>query len=264
MFLLGYILSFFIGIILGLIGGGGAILMIPLLDYFFGIPMDEGTSYSLFVIGLGALVGTIQRFKFLPVYWKPAILFILPSAIVAMLIRLFIVPYIPDAVDIGFMKVDKQLFFNALFILLMFYIGIQMLRNKPETKENKEFTFRLVFPYALLTGLLAGFLGAGGGFIIVPILMKMGMPMKKAIGISLLIVFIQSMLAFTGDLIHQFYTNEFYLNYSLLFVISGLAIAGTLLGSFLQKWVPTKTLKVIFGLILLIVASGIFIDRFLI
>lgn len=263
MFLLGYILSFFIGIILGLIGGGGAILMIPLLDYFFGVPMDQGTSYSLFVIGLGALVGSIQRYKFLPIYWKPAFLFIIPSAILAILIRLFIVPYIPAIIDFGFIQFDKQLCFNALFIGLMIYIGIQMLRNKPEAKENKDFTFTLVLPYALLTGLLAGFLGAGGGFIIVPILMKMGMPMKKAIGISLLIVFMQSMIAFGGDIIHQFYAQHFYVNYFLLFTISGLTITGTLLGSLMQKWVATKTLKIIFGLVLIFVATGIFIDRFM-
>ena len=260
MVFIGYFISLIIGLILGLIGGGGAILTIPLLKYFFSVPIEEATSYSLFIIGVSALVGTLMRFKYIPSYLKQAIIFVIPSAITASLIRLFILPYIPDQWSIGTIAFHKGTTLTIVFIFLMIYIGISMLRKPKVIEVHEQSSWIKIVLYAILTGMLSGFMGAGGGFIIVPLLMKMGMEMKKAIGTSLVIVTLQSLVAFGADILHQYSTNHFFIRLDLLLYLTALTILGTLVGSYLQRYIPTKWLKIIFAILLILVAAGISID----
>ena len=124
------------------------------------------------------------------------------------------------------------------------------------TKEGAPVGIAYVLLFGVLTGLLSGFIGAGGGFIIVPILLRMGLDMKKAVGTSMFIVAIQSAVALIGDFMSKNLQNENTIDWPLLGWITGVTVVGVLIGGYLQKYFSGERLRQMFGYLLILVAVG--------
>lgn len=251
---IGYIASIIIGISLGLIGGGGSILTVPILVYLFKLNPENATSYSLFIVGTTAMVGAYRHYKLGNLKIKSALYFALPSVISLLFVRKMVVAKIPAVLFYiqGF-EVSKDFLIMSVFALLMIAASASMIRKtKTGSLSNTVNYSRLAF-VGFLVGLLTGFLGAGGGFLIIPVLIFFAdLSMKQAVGTSLLIIFINSLIGFTGDMI-----NGVEVNYKLLFTITGIAIVGMLIGTQLSKKINGSKLEPAFGWFVLIMGCYI-------
>src|SRR5688572_7689625 len=199
----GYIASLFIGISLGLIGGGGFILTVPVLVYLFSVSPTLAISYSLFIVGFTSLVGAFNNYRKGFVSFRTVLLFGSSSITTVFLARKFIIPNLPDVFfRIGSFTVTHALFVMVVFSLLMIAASYSMIRtSQVYAVTNRRHQPRVLVFYGLLIGLVTGFLGAGGGFLLIPALVLiMGLPMKHAIGTSLLIIALNSLVGFVGDL----------------------------------------------------------------
>lgn len=255
--LVGYVSAIIMGLSLGLIGGGGSILTVPILVYLFGIDPVTATAYSLFVVGLTSLTGSFSHLKNGNVHLKTAIIFGIPSIASVFMVRKFVVPIIPDTLfSIGTFSLTKPLFVMVLFALLMLLASVSMIRDKKRAENDKDqlkYNYSLIFLEGILVGGVTGLVGAGGGFLIIPALVLLaGLPMKQAVGTSLLIIAMKSLIGFTGDL-----GSGLQISYSFMMMFSAFAIGGILTGAYLSKFIPGQKLKPAFGWFVLVM--GLFI-----
>ncbi|GCC51556.1 sulfite exporter TauE/SafE family protein [Chryseotalea sanaruensis] len=255
--IIGFAAAIIMGLSLGLIGGGGSILTLPILVYLFGLDPVLSTAYSLFVVGLTSFIGSFSHFRQGNVHLKTAIIFGIPSIISVYAVRKFVVPIIPDPFfSVGDFVFSKALFVMVLFAVLMLLASFSMIRKPKQEKEAKgevKYNYPLIFAEGLLVGGITGLVGAGGGFLIIPALVLLaGLPMKQAVGTSLLIIALKSLIGFTGDL-----GSGLSIDYNFMLMFSGFAIVGIVLGSYLTKFIPNEKLKPAFGWFVLIM--GVYI-----
>jgi uncharacterized protein len=259
--IIGYIASLIIGISLGLIGGGGSILTVPVLVYLFGVEPVLATAYSLFIVGLSSLVWAFPKYKQGLVNLKTALIFGIPAIAAVYATRRFIVPLIPAHLfSIGDFVITKNILMMVLFAILMVFASVSMIREKNkngngngnEAEGEQKFNYPLILLEGAVVGMLTGLVGAGGGFLIIPALVLLSkLPMKQAVGTSLLIIAAKSLIGFTGDLSH--YTMD----WKLLLIVTALAIAGIFIGDGLSKKIDGNKLKKGFGWFVLVM--GIYI-----
>lgn len=253
----GYIASIFIGISLGLIGGGGSILTVPVLIYLFGVETLPATAYSLFIVGVTSLTGVIPKYRQGQVDFKLAAIFGIPSITMVFLTRAFILPALPNQLlTIGAYSLTKSVLIMLLFALLMMMASATMIRSrKPSDSEidvRKPLNFPLIIIQGLGEGLLTGLVGAGGGFLIIPALVLLsGIPIKRAIGTSLLIIGVKSLIGFSADL------NNQSMPWPLLLSLAALAILGMYVGHQLSFYFSGAKLKQGFGWFIFFVACYI-------
>ena len=249
---LGYFGALLIGIILGITGGGGSILTVPTLVYILNYNPIIATAYSLFIVGTTSGIGTIQNFKKGLVVPKKAFQFAVPSLIGVYLTRKFIVPNIPDVVFyFGSLKLSKDTFLMILFAVVMFIAAYSMLKNnkKNELIERTTKSVTVVIIQLFFVGVLIGLIGAGGGFLIIPALLNFAkLPMKKAIGTSLLIIAINSLIGFIGDV------QNTIIDWTFLLIFTTISVAGIFIGLYIQQLINEKMLKKLFGVFVLIMA----------
>ncbi|MBK7849631.1 MAG: sulfite exporter TauE/SafE family protein [Bacteroidetes bacterium] len=255
--ILGYILAVLIGLSLGLIGGGGSILTVPVLVYCTGIAAVPATSYSLFVVGVTSAVGAANYARKDLIHIRTALLFGIPSIIVVYIMRHFIVPLLPETFfTLGNWIFTKNIFILILFAILMIVASISMIRKKviheqENTTHTSKDSFR-IFLQGIGVGIITGLVGAGGGFLIVPALVFLArLPIKIAIGTSLLIIASNALIGFIGDYGHQI------IDWRFLAIFSGLAIAGMFIGTSLSRKIDNRLLRPLFGWFVL--AMGIYI-----
>ena len=259
---IGFLASAVIGLSLGLIGGGGSILTVPVLVYLFGQDPLISTSYSLFIVGVTSLIGSVPKFKAGEVDLSTAVLFGLPSIVSVYLTRAFLLPAIPDVlISFGTWDLSKSMFLLVLFALLMLAASISMIREPrvaittPPISSPKR-SYALVLAEGAVVGVLTGLVGAGGGFLIIPALVVLsGLPMKKAIGTSLLIIAAKSLIGFSGDL------GKYPLDWNLLLPITGIAILGIFAGGMVGKKIEGARLKKGFGWFVLITGFYILVKE---
>lgn len=256
--ILGYIGALVVGLVLGLIGGGGSILTVPLLVYLLGFNPIVATAYSLFVVGSSSLVGTFQKHKKKLVDFKTGLAFSFPSFLAVYLTRRFLVPSFPDKLlNIGEFILTKEMGIMSFFAIVMLLASISMIKTKKQIQNlNIEQPYYLTFIQGIVIGVITGIIGAGGGFLYVPALVLWAnLPMKKAVGTSLVIITINSLIGFTGDLHTISVDWIFLLSFSLLTII------GILIGGQLSKYISNKSLKKGFGWFTLFMAFFIIYEE---
>jgi uncharacterized membrane protein YfcA len=261
MIIAGCIAFLIIGLILGLIGGGGSILGVPVLVYIMGYSADEATSYSLFIVGTTSLIGAIAYLKKGDISVEAILQFALASLTTVFCVRRFLMPNIPAIINFSGFEISKHTLIMIVFSILILSSSISMIKKKKYNRINEvkwdEFAKSpMGLPFVILLGIfvgfITGFVGAGGGFIIVPVLIFfLRLNFKKAIGTSLCIIALNSLIGFTGNIGHQS------INWVFLLSISSICIGGILLGSLLSTKVSSQKLRPAFGWFTIVV--GIFV-----
>jgi uncharacterized membrane protein YfcA len=256
----GYFASVFIGIILGLLGGGGSILSIPILVYLFAIEPVLASAYSLFIVGVTSFIGAIPKYREHLVSIKTGTIFGIPSLLTIFITRKWIVPAIPEVIlTTENFVLTKRLFLLGLFALLMVLASFSMIREKSEIqKDDDKFNVPLIMIQGVLIGLLTGLVGAGGGFLIIPALVLLtGLPFKRAVGTSLFIIAVNSLTGFLGDVLN------YHLNWTFLLSITALAVTGIFIGNSFHKKIPGVKLRKVFGWFILIMGGYIIVREVL-
>lgn len=269
LYIIGYIFALLIGFTLGLLGGGGAIVAVPIMHYLMGIDPMLATAYSLFVVGATSFVGAVE---FL---WenKAKAKFILTTAFtfapVSMLVGRFTREYVvkkwlPQVFfEVGGIAFTKGHFIMLFFAFLMVVVAFNMIKSKKSQtltegdgengleKRANDYYLQILLR-GTLVGIVGGFAGAGAGFLIVPVLTKsFKLPMKFATGISLLIICANSWFTFTVD------AKDAALNWQFLLLFAAISIIGIFAGTYYKKRIAAEKLKPIFGYFVLLM--GIFI-----
>lgn len=243
---IGYIAMLFVGATLGIIGGGGAILTVPIMVYLFNTSAVLATSYSLFIVGVSSLFGVWRYHQNRLVDYRTAIYFALPSFVGTYLARRELMPRIPTVIfQIGDGSFSKDQLVMTVFAFVMIAASVSMIRKGKATESSTsgDRNTLLLSLLGLAVGFVAGFVGAGGGFLIIPALVVMvRMPMAMAVGTSLLIISANSLFGFAGD-----FLAAAQMNWSFLASTTGLALVGIFVGSYAARFVSASKLKPGFG-----------------
>jgi len=322
----GYLAAIVIGFTLGLIGGGGSILTVPVLVYLFGLDPVISTGYSLFVVGVSSVVGSISYMKKGLLSYKTAIVFAIPSFVAVFITRKFVVPAIPETLfSIGDLDITTDIFFIVILMSILFVVGylivknsasigknymkviwlmlpaaimvfvmrqfvipalpenlivigdftltkniaimvlfavimiasaFSMIKSKGKLKEQDEgepaFNYPLIVTEGAAVGTITGIVGAGGGFLIIPALVLLAnLPMKMAVGTSLLIISVKSLVGFLGDVSNQ------EINWMFLLIFTSISVVGIFIGTYVSRFVDSNKLKKFFGWFVLIM--GVYI-----
>lgn len=257
---IGYTAAALIGISLGLIGGGGSILTLPVMVYLFGLNPLVATSYSLFVVGTTSLVGALLNFRKGLISLRTGLLFGSVSVVAVFCTRSFIVPIIPDQLfRLGSHMVTSAMVTMVLFALLMLVAALNMIRSKGMSASREIASgprLSTLAAYGIAVGLVTGLLGIGGGFILIPALvLLLKLPMKEAIGTSLFIIALNSLTGFASD------GGGYPIDWGFLLSITLIAVVGIFLGGLVGKRVPGHQLKKGFGWSILVVSTFIILKE---
>jgi uncharacterized membrane protein YfcA len=255
----GYIASVLIGLSLGLIGSGGSILTVPVLVYLFQVEVVPATAYSLFIVGFSALIGSLAYFKKGLVEVPIAVLFGIPSIAGVYFTRSLILPAIPSTFFIGRFQVEKDMLLLVFFAVLMVLSAFSMIQKKGgsgNTREVGQSKYLFILLEGLVVGVITGMVGAGGGFLIIPALVLLsGLPMKKAVGTSLVIIAAKSLIGFRGE------NSQTKIDWSLLAMVTSFAVVGIFAGMLLSKKIDGDRLKPVFGWFVLLMGIYIIIKE---
>jgi uncharacterized membrane protein YfcA len=260
---IGFLLALVIGIVLGLLGGGGSILAVPVLAYLFMLDEKVSTAYSLFIVGISALVGGIKQHKSGLVDWKTAIIFGIPAVIGVWLTRHFVVPQLPDVLfEVSSFQFTRRMGMFGLFSLLMFWAAFSMLQVKTyqSDREGVHFNYLVILIEGLVVGGLTGLVGSGGGFLIIPALVVLSnLEIRKAVGTSLIIIAFKSTLGFLlGDALTMTIDWPFLLSFT------ALTVTGIFIGVSLGQFIDGNKLKTGFAYFVGVMAVMIFCLEFFI
>ncbi|KAL0225740.1 hypothetical protein P9112_013064 [Eukaryota sp. TZLM1-RC] len=265
----GYIAAVFIGITLGLIGGGGSILTVPVLVFLFKIKPTSATAYSLFIVGITSGIGSIPFFKRKLVCVQTAVVFGIPSIIAVFSTRAFLLPLLPETfISISSFTLTKDIFIMILFASLMIVTSFSMIKKSKKSvleepllhqdSITKDFNYKLILLEGTIVGALTGLVGAGGGFLIIPALVILGkLPMKKAVGTSLVIIFSKSLIGLLGEPLLR--GSDF--QWVIVLKCTFMAVLGISLGSFLSTKIDGTKLKPAFGYFVLVMGFYIFVKE---
>lgn len=252
----GYAGALLVGLVLGVLGGGGSILTVPIMVYVIGLNPVVGTAYSLFVVGTTSLFGTIKNLKNKTVDFKTALVFAVPSLLAVFLMRRYGIPAIPEVLfTAGDFQVTKSIAIMMIFAIVMLAAAFAMIRSgvsEIDGNDHVEPNLVRLGIQGVVTGMLTGFVGAGGGFLIVPALVIVaGLSMKKAVATSLFIISVNSLLGFTGDV------QNLDIDWVFLLTFSAISVVGIFIGIWLNKFFEGRKLKSAFGYFVLVM--GIYI-----
>lgn len=250
--LFGYTSAIVVGLVIGLAGGGGSILTVPIFIYVFHIPTVLATTYSLFVVGSTSLVGSVNHLWKGRVDLRVTLAFALPSFVSVYLSRRFLLPLLPDPMfrfeRFVLSKSDAILYFFAIVMIIAARAMIRSDRPEQGQAADGHPRYGSLALDGLAVGLLTGTIGAGGGFLIVPMMVLLaGLPIQRAVATSVLIIAVNSFVGFLGD-VHQ--TD---LNWNFLLPFTSLSIIGIFVGMYLARFVAPDKLKKGFGWFVLLV-----------
>lgn len=256
--IVGWIMALVIGMTLGLLGGGGSILTVPVLVYILGIDPVYATGYSLFIVGTSSLFGAVSYFRKKLVDVKTALVFGIPSIAAVYVARKMLVPAIPDhLLTIGEFELTKNIAIMVLFAVLMIMASYSMIKGRKDSGNGEgegevSYNYIAMLVQGILVGSLSGLVGVGGGFLIIPALVHFSkLSMKMAIGTSLMIIAENSLFGFIGDV--QNYT----IDWPFILGFAALSVVGIFIGSKLSNAIHGAKLKPAFGWFVLVM--GVYI-----
>jgi uncharacterized membrane protein YfcA len=255
--ILGYVGALFIGLVLGLTGGGGSILTVPILVYLMSINPVTATAYSLFIVGTTSTFGAIQNYRKNLVDIKNGFIFAIPSFIAVYLTRKYIVPRIPDIILEAPILITKNTFLMLFFAVIMIFGALSVLKKKSQDTNNEEKRNLILIGIQTFTiGIIIGLVGAGGGFLIIPALILFTkLPMRKAVGTSLFIIAMNSLVGFIGDI------QNLVIDWLFLLTFSAISVVGIFIGMYLTKYTNENQLKKIFAYFVLLMATIILLKE---
>ena len=255
--ILGYVGALFIGLVLGLTGGGGSILTVPILVYLMSINPVTATAYSLFIVGTTSTFGAIQNYRKNLVDIKNGFIFAIPSFIAVYLTRKYIVPEIPKVIIESPILITKDTFLMLFFAVIMIFGALSVLKKKSQNTKNEEKRNLILIGIQTFTiGIIIGLVGAGGGFLIIPSLILFAkLPMRKAVGTSLFIIAMNSLVGFIGDV------QNLVIDWTFLLTFSSISVVGIFIGMYLTKYTNESQLKKIFAYFVLVMAAIILLKE---
>ena len=255
--ILGYVSALFIGLVLGLTGGGGSILTVPILVYLMSVSPVTATAYSLFIVGTTSTFGAIQNYRKNLVDIKNGFIFAIPSFIAVYLTRKFIVPRIPEIIIESPILITKNTFLMLFFAVIMIFGALSVLKKKSQDNNNEEKRNLILIGIQTFTiGIIIGLVGAGGGFLIIPSLILFAkLPMRKAVGTSLFIIAMNSLVGFIGDV------QNLEIDWVFLLTFSAISVVGIFIGMYLTKYTNESQLKKIFAYFVLVMAAIILLKE---
>lgn len=259
--IIGYSASILMGITLGMMGAGGSILTVPILVYIFQLSPIIATTYSLFIVGSTAFVGGLRYLQRKEVDLQTGMVFAVPSFAGVYIMKAYIIPAIPDPIfSSATISISKSILIMMVFAIIMVAASISMLKSKSNSvrqQKSQVMHFLSISVQGYFVGSVAGFVGAGGGFLIIPALVVLiGMPMKNALGTSLFIIAANSLFGFVGGM-----KNLPSIEWYFLIQIAILAIIGIFIGMRFSNKVSDKKLKKIFGYFVLVMGCYILFDQ---
>lgn len=251
--LIGYFFAFFVGVIINLLGGGGSTLSIPIFVYLFGVDSHLATSYSLFLVGTSSLFASINNIKKGNVLFKQALYFAAPALIVSLSIRRYILPRLPEIIQLSeSVAVQKSTVIMSFFAVVTLFISISVIRGSKKMTESipTDYNYPMIFLHASLVGIITGFIGVSGGFLLVPAMVLLAkIPMKNAVATTLFVVAMTASTNFIGDLF-----TSLLIDWSFLMTYVGIALGGVLLSNLIKNKISNKSLQKIFGYFILFLA----------
>ncbi|WP_374400873.1 sulfite exporter TauE/SafE family protein [Flavobacterium sp.] len=255
--ILGYVGALFIGLVLGLTGGGGSILTVPILVYLMSINPVTATAYSLFIVGTTSTFGAIQNYRKNLVDIKNGFIFAIPSFVAVYLTRKFIVPRIPEIIIESPILITKDTFLMLFFAVIMVFGALSVLKKKSQNTNSEEKRNLILIGIQTFTiGIIIGLVGAGGGFLIIPSLILFAkLPMRKAVGTSLFIIAMNSLVGFIGDV------QNLEIDWMFLLTFSAISVVGIFIGMYLTKYTNESQLKKIFAYFVLLMAAIILLKE---
>lgn len=255
--ILGYVGALFIGLVLGLTGGGGSILTVPILVYLMGKSPVTATAYSLFIVGTTSTFGAIQNYRKNLVDIKNGFIFAIPSFIAVYLTRKFIVPRIPEIIIESPILITKNTFLMLFFAVIMIFGALSVLKKKNQNTNNEEKRNLILIGIQTFTiGVIIGLVGAGGGFLIIPSLILFAkLPIQKAVGTSLFIIAMNSLVGFIGDV------QNLVIDWTFLLTFSAISVVGIFIGMYLTKYTNESQLKKIFAYFVILMATIILLKE---
>ncbi|MFC6269102.1 sulfite exporter TauE/SafE family protein [Frigoriflavimonas asaccharolytica] len=257
--IVGYFFAIIIGLVMGLIGGGGSILSVPVFVYLFKIDATTATAFSLFVVGVTSSVGSIDFMKRKIVDYRVSLLFGLPSVLGILFSRRVVLPHLPHfIINRWGIELTKDMFILLLFAVLMLISSIKMIKksDRERIKKSEKPNYTLLISQGILVGIVTGFVGAGGGFLIVPALvMLLGISMKEAVATSLFIISFNSLIGFASSL------DKIVVDWPFLLIFTSISVVGILVGVQFAKKIESRKLKPLFGWIVLILGLWIVINE---
>ena len=260
--ILGFIGAVLTGLILGLLGGGGAAVSIPILVYAFHVPSSIATGYSLLIVGSTALLGTVQNLRMGLVKFKALLLCGLPALISIYVMRRYFIHSIPKVfLTIGGYQLTKDSF---ILLLLAFFMGMvarnMILASRPSDKEIKSTPYGIILIQSILIGLFTGMVGAGGGFLLIPLLLSSEpMEFRNATATSLTLVTLNSFIGFIGDL-----QSNMAIDWLFMLSFVGCSAVGVMIGINVAHKIDNKKLRLVFGYTMMGIAIFILFKEFLI
>lgn len=260
-FELGFVLAGLAGFSLGLVGGGGALLTVPILVYGFHVLAVLGTAYSLFIVGVTSFVGAIMALRSKHVVFRVVLMFAPPAFLGIFLSRNFILHEIPARISIGnHFSQSREGLLMCAFGLVMVLAAILTLRKTPQNPPDGQIELSVsnLVILGFTVGILTGLFGAGGGFLIVPALIFFAaLSMENAIGTSLAIIAVDAWFGLASDLGH--YQGW---DWKFVFYFSGFSLAGVMLGQYFSSRIRGTHLKTVFAWLTMLLGLGLFIKEF--
>ena len=253
---LGLAVTFGAGIALGLLGGGGSVLVVPVLVYLFGVPPIEATAYSLVVVGATSLAGTYLYWTRHPLPLRAVILFGVPSVAAAYMVRAALVPQIPPEIAVGRISVARDTLIMLAFAGLTVFAGVAMLRPRRRTQRSMSGAAWAPIVGGI-TGALTAFVGAGGGFLVFPALtLVLHVPVERAVAASLALVAAQSIAGAIGA-----FSSLPAFNFGIVLPLTATMLLGMAWGVAAGAYVSPERVRQSFGWLLLTVAVAISIQQ---
>lgn len=246
--MLGFALAVFMGFTLGLLGGGGGILTVPILVFAFGLPASQATGASLLIVGIAASIGAAREALRKNLNFQAGIALAMPAMAGSFAARAWVVPALPENIRLGILEIGRDRLLLTIFAIVMWIVAWRMI--SPMKEKQTGTLHSAVVPFlGLIIGVLSGILGAGGGFLIVPALvLAAGMEAKAAAATSLLVIALQSLIGYAAEIGKPLPMEP-------VIIVLGGSVAGMLAGLALRSRMPSDQMKT--GFAWFIIAVGI-------